>query len=139
MNMHSAPDFIASSFFISSHFTSKPCAIHSFTKSSTFFFSSSVSLWSQLKSNLILSGVMFDPFWCTSFPSITFNAAFNKCVAVWYLTSCSPVPASPPLNFCSLPILDFSWCSLNSLSNSVVSTFNPASLAKSWVTSGGNP
>jgi len=69
----------------------------------------------------------------------TFSAAFNKCVAVWYAVVISFCSASPPLNFCSLPILDFSWCSLNNLSNSVKSILNPCSPARSAVISGGNP
>ena len=139
INIHSAPDFTASSFDISSTVTGRASLIHSFTKSSAFCFSSSVNLWSQLKSNLILSVVMFEPLWCVSGPNTTFSAAFNRCVAVWYFVSISLSPASPPLNFCAEPSLDFSWCALNSSLNSCMSTFIPFSFASSLVTSGGKP
>ena len=137
--MHSAPDFTASSFFISSHVTGIASSIHLLTKSSVCFFSSSVILWSQLKSNLILSVVIFEPLWCVSGPNTTFRAAFNRCVAVWYFVSISLSPASPPLNFCAEPSLDFSWCALNSSLNFCMSTFIPFSFASSLVTSGGKP
>ena len=139
INIHSAPDFTASSFDISSTVTGRASLIHSFTKSSAFCFSSSVNLWSQLKSNLILSVVMFEPLWCVSGPNTTFNAAFKRCVAVWYAIVVSFCSASPPLNFCSEPSLDFSWWALNNSSNSFISTVIPFSFASSLVTSGGNP
>ena len=44
INIHSAPDFIASSFFISCTVTGRASEIHLFTNSSAFCFSSSVSL-----------------------------------------------------------------------------------------------
>jgi hypothetical protein len=92
-----------------------------------------------LKSNLSLSGVIFEPFWWTCGQTNFLSQAKSKCVAECKATVSFQVSASHHLNFFSAQTLDFAWCSASALWNHSSSTFSQCSKAKSFVISKGKP
>ena len=80
-----APLCLASSIVIRLVSTFATSMIFSFTKSSTFWSSSELKAWKWVKSNLNLSLSTYEPDWWTCEPTISFKAACNICVAVWFL------------------------------------------------------
>ena len=111
-----------------------------FTRFSIACISSCVSFLSKLKSNLNLSGVIFEPRWKISLSLRTsLRAWFRRWHAVWSFVVCSEVSASPDLNFPAEAVLLSCWCLLNSLWKSASFTFMFFSFASSIVISSGKP
>ena len=135
-----APCCFACLSVISSSSTWIASLIFLFTRSSIAWISSGVSFLSKLKSNLNLSGVMFEPRWkmFLSF-RISRRAWFRRWQAVWSFVVCSELSARPDLNFPADAVLESCWCLFSSFWKSDSFTFMFFSFASSIVISSGKP